>query len=508
MSSCRGRVLATFPLFLCLALAALVPRAAAQSTPKVSLETSETLFSVVTAMNSCGYDQDLAASEPIRAQVRNEVMAALRASEAARTAHTQMCGFYRDHQQPDASRDLSHYISLALYLGAPPAFDLSIREADLPPDAGRVLGFVPLLQHFYDTARLHEIWLKHKPQYDEYLVRLHPIVSDMILKTDYYLKLPISGYLGRRLAVYAEPMAAPGQTNARNFGNDYYLVLSPSTAGVKIDPLRHTYLHFVLEPLAYKHYNSIKVLEPILYEVRTAPMDNEYKNDAALMVTESLIRAIEARTLPGVRGNEALAVDAVSASMKQGFVLTEYFYRNLREFEKSPAGLEVVYGDWLHNIDVGAARKRASQIEFSKQSTPEILRAVVTRRASVLDLAEERLSTGDVASAQRLAQQIIDDRSEDPARALFILARAATRNRDMKNAQTYFERTLQVAREPRILAWTHIYLGRIFDLQQNRESAILHYRSALAAGDPTPDTASAAQKGLQQPYAPPAPASQ
>ncbi len=455
-------------------------------------------------MNSCGYDQDLAASEPVRTQVRNEVLAALRSSEAARLAQTQMCGFYRDHQQPDATRDLSQYISLALYLGAPPAFDFSIREADLPPDASRLIGFVPLLQHFYDSAKLHDIWMKHKPQYDGYLQALHPVVADMILKTDYYLKLPISGYLGRRLAIYAEPMAAPGQSNARNFGSDYYLVRSPGSAGLKIDALRHTYLHFVLEPLAYKHYNTIKLLEPILYEVRSAPMDNEYKNDAALMVTESLIRAIEARTLPGSRTDESAALDSVNTSMKQGFVLTDYFYRSLRDFEKSPAGIEVVYGDWIHAIDVGAARKRASQIEFSKQMQPEVLRAVVKRRADVLDLAEDRLSTGDTAAAQRMAQQVLDDHSEDPARALFIMARAATRNRDMKNAQSYFERTLQVGREPRILAWTHIYLGRIFDLQQNRESALAHYRAALEAGDPTPDTTTAAQRGLQLPYAPPA----
>ena len=64
-----------------------------------------------------------------------------------------------------------------------------------------------------------------------------------------------------------------------------------------------------------------------------------------------------------------------------------------------------------------------------------------------------------------------------------------------------FERTLQIAREPRMIAWTHIYLGRIYDVQPvpNREMAMSHYRAALAAGDSSPDTKSAAEKGLAAP---------
>ena len=111
---------------------------------------------------------------------------------------------------------------------------------------------------------------------------------------------------------------------------------------------------------------------------------------------------------------------------------------------------------------------------------------------------------GDVQGAQEIAQESLEKQSDDPARALFILARCASLNKDMNGARTYFERTLQVAREPRILAWTHIYLGRIYDLQENREAALMHYNAALNAGDTTPDTKTAAQRGLQKPYEPPA----
>ena len=75
--------------------------------------------------------------------------------------------------------------------------------------------------------------------------------------------------------------------------------------------------------------------------------------------------------------------------------------------------------------------------------------------------------------------------------------------RDMEGARSYFERTLEVSKEHKLLAWSHIYLGRIYDLQEDRDSAMNQYRAALAAGDPSPEVKNAAEKGLKQPYEPP-----
>jgi hypothetical protein len=62
---------------------------------------------------------------------------------------------------------------------------------------------------------------------------------------------------------------------------------------------------------------------------------------------------------------------------------------------------------------------------------------------------------------------------------------------------------LGVAHEPKVIAWSHIYLGRIFDLQEERDAAIDHYRAALNAGEQLPEAKAAAEQGLQQPYEPP-----
>jgi len=121
----------------------------------------------------------------------------------------------------------------------------------------------------------------------------------------------------------------------------------------------------------------------------------------------------------------------------------------------------------------------------------------------LVDAAESKLSSGDIASAEELARAALQRKNEDPARAMFLLARAATARNDRAAAQSYFEETLKIALEPRLVAWSHIYLGRMLDLRQEREAALSHYKAALSSGDPTPDTKSAAERGLAQAYAPP-----
>ena len=72
----------------------------------------------------------------------------------------------------------------------------------------------------------------------------------------------------------------------------------------------------------------------------------------------------------------------------------------------------------------------------------------------------------------------------------------------MEEARLGFQQTVQSVHDPRLLAWSHIYLGRILDLQEQREAAVAEYRAALQSGDPTPDTKVAAERGLAVPYQP------
>src|SRR5206468_8282722 len=60
------------------------PPAVPSNQPSVQLDTSETLFAVLAAMNVCGYDEELGFSDPLREQIRGEVSQAIQQSEEAK----------------------------------------------------------------------------------------------------------------------------------------------------------------------------------------------------------------------------------------------------------------------------------------------------------------------------------------------------------------------------------------------------------------------------------------
>jgi hypothetical protein len=473
---------------------------------QVALDNNEALFTVLTAINYCGYDSELSASDPLRAQIRAEVAKTIDASAEAKESSQVMCQFYTEHLQPDPAHTLAQYVSLALNLSAPPELALKGKEADLPPDAGYVSGMVPLLQKFYGEAGLGAIWRRHQAAYSQLTATYHEPLAKVLFDTEVYLKLPSAGYLGRSFTVYLEPMGAPGQANARNYASDYYVVLSPGVgaeAGLKMEQIRHTYLHYLLDPMALKYPAAMDRLKPLLASVKGSPMDQSFRNDVSLLTTECLIRAIEARTTGTSKTPEPEKQQLVERSVEQGFILTPYFYDALEQFEKSPVGLRNAYGDLIGGINVGKEQKNAAQVKFASTADQELLHLSRHQPAELLLAAQQRLASGDLEGAKKIAQQALDEKQGDPGRALFILAQVAILNRDMQGARGYFQQALGVAHEPTVLAWSHIYLGRIFDLQEDRAAALDQYRAALTAGGLLPEAKAAAERGIQQPYEPP-----
>ena len=477
----------------------------------ITLDTSETLFAVLTAMNSCGYDVDLNISDAQRLNVRAEVQRNLRESEDAQAALASICDWYQAHKGKDPEHDLSQFVSLSLYLQGPPHFMPRVKEEEMPPDAAPIAAFGPLLERFYDKASLHSIWEAHRANYAAMVARYHEPLAKMVFDTDIYLKLQSGGYLGRTFTILLDFMGDPNEANARDYGADYYVVVFPSPDPTTVDPLkmpqiRHTYLHYVLDPMAEKHFTSIKRLEPLLQSVKNAPLEESFRSDMSLLVTECMVRAIEIRTSGTKQTAEAMRLQAVDDAEKQGYILTKYFYNAIVAFEKDPAGLRTAYSDILDAIDIKQQQKAASEIQFARNTRPELVQLSRLEDRRMLMTAEKRLAAGDPKGAQELAQQALDKKIGDEGRALFILAQVAVANRNPDGAANNFRKAIQSTKDPKVVAWSHVYLGRMLDMRDppDREGALNEYRAALTTGAELPEAKAAAERGLQNPYEPPA----
>jgi hypothetical protein len=501
--------------------------------PTISLISAEPIFDMAAALNVCGYDEGLATSAPERKRVRDEIAVALGKSEKARASRDAICLYIAQHKMTGTLRDVAQYISLSLYLSQPPELEVTADLTEMPPDATQVAEIAPLLKNFADATDLHGIWLTTHRLYDDEADKLHNGLTQMIVNTNLYLKMPASTYDGRRFIVVVEPQLSPGTVNARIYGTDYIVVLSPSAEGVvRMTDIRHTYLHYLIDPLLLARSNAIDRTVPVLKEIREAPLDFRYRSDTVSLTIECLIKAIEARTMDTGIANykmpvgidrsslpkyehersvvqqkqEAVRVATMRHDMTQGFVLTQYFYEQMQLFEKDPASLRDTIGEMVYSMDVDQQVHRARLIEFDKESDTDVLVRSKPRKLTGLDLAEEKLALGDVKGAQTLMAQALKQNRDaetakaEQARAEFLTARIEAMTGHPEEAMADFQKTVAQSQEPRLVAWSHIYLARMLDLDCKREEAVAEYKQALEHRDGQQDTRVAAERGLKKAY--------
>jgi tetratricopeptide (TPR) repeat protein len=504
----------------------------------VTLETSEPLFDLGAALNACDYNADLDQSLPVRAEVRRDMNTALAASEPARTSRDALCKFLLDHKLSDPALNVGQYVSLALYLSPPPELTPNVDETELPPQAEQVINVLPLLRTFAQAIDLHYIWLQHRNEYEAAAARIHDPLAKMILNTNLALHLPVSSYDGRRFLILLEPMLSPALTNARIYGSDYIIVTSPSnvpdpTVPVRLDQIRHIYLHYIVEPMIYSRGSAMERIQPLLRGVADAPIDFIYKSDIVALLTECLIKAVEARmyTIPGPapeapknlrsRADEGpyLAAKAaydretdfarnklVNSDEAQGWVLTGYFYQSLQTMGHNGDGLRDEIAPMIYGMDVEGQTHHARQVVFLKDVhnlDPLRPETRVSAQPEGLDLAELDLIHNKLDDAEDIANKALTAPQGDRAHAQYILARIHLMHGQADEAQAGFEQTLKSSHDPRTIAWSHIYLGRLYDVQTPpaRDKAIAEYNLALSTRDSRPDTKTAAEAGLSKPFA-------
>jgi tetratricopeptide (TPR) repeat protein len=97
-------------------------------------------------------------------------------------------------------------------------------------------------------------------------------------------------------------------------------------------------------------------------------------------------------------------------------------------------------------------------------------------------------------------QQVLEKTDPKSERALFGLAVVASNLRKPDLAEEYFQKTLETARDLRLVTWSHIYLGRLYDLRGKRNDALAQYRAASLTAAAYPMALRAVQGGEAQQF--------
>ena len=478
----------------------------------MAAEANPQLFATMCALVASGFEAEGVSDIPELAQLQTRLLALHGPSTEA------MRAYYRQHAFSDSGATLSRFLTFALVAGPAPDFRPSIAGGgQLPPDVIALDGFGPVLAAFYKEAQIEQIWSEFEPAYDRAAANMREPLTQIVFACTGYLR-EILHPGARKFRVYVEPMVG-GETNVRNIGDLYVVVVNP--AAVPVDRIRHAFLHYMLDPLPITYHAKLLKEEPLLVLADRAPnLPFEYRLDLTSFFTECLVRAVEyrVRKIP-----QAQLTEIVDTAEGNGYVLLRPLLQALTKFEASQPSMTLYFPDLVVSIDTLREQQRLRTVTFTPESEGDeadevaesrgagkgIPRAPGSSLEAELSAAERMIGREDSAAAAEAFENILAKSPGQPL-ALYGLAVASVLQGDAEHATALFQQVVAAANaaapemrpDPTVLAWSHIYLGRMHDLADDREQAVGEYRAALGVQNASEGARSAAQKGIEQAYKP------
>jgi tetratricopeptide (TPR) repeat protein len=424
------------------------------------LDASESLFTVMAAINAAGYRADWAsqANHPLRFKIQEQIAKQNAPSLAS------VKEFFDKHRKRNDTLELSQYISFALSCTGPPNFDFGQRDVEIPPDVQGMRDFTKALAAFYREANIHQLWIVSQGDIDQYLSRYHEPVTNAVLQVNGYMRQMTSGFKNRRFQIFVELQAAPNQIQTRSYSDNYTIVIAPS-ADPRIFDIRHGYLHYLLDPMSTRDQEILNRKKSLVdHALRSQALSDAYKEDWLLLVTESLIKAVEARLDRKPAG--------IQEALKEGYILAPYFAEALPVYEKQESSMLLYYKEMVQAIDVVKEDQRLSTVEFNKTGTerpgirtqsPAPPPPPPTGAAKTLQDAEDAYGGRQLDKAKQLFLKVLEQTDKLPAHAsaYYGLGRIALLEKNLDEAERLFQKSLECEPEPFDKAWDMVYLGRL-----------------------------------------------
>jgi hypothetical protein len=477
----------------------------------VTVDASEAMFTTMCALLASGFESNVSAENwtALRAQIRDRMQHQQGpAVEAVRE-------YYRQHDSADPGASLSRYLWFGLVAGRAPDFKPTMRREDLPPEVLALEGFSEILSNYYQEQNIRELWRQMQPSYNREIERMHEAVSQIVFVSAGYLRAMTQPSDPRAFTIIVEPLVGR-ITNVRNFGDHYAIVLSGSD-DIPADVVRHAYLHFLLDPLPLRYSHVVAVKRPLFEKAASAPrLAPDLRDDYPSYFAECTVRAVELKLRRMSPGQRDAALDRDDAD---GYVLVRALFNALQKFEGSEPSMALFFPELVRAVDVSAELKRVAAVQFAaaeqRPKPGDLDSEEVARRRprlpdnvpndaeaiAALTEGERRIAEKNARAAEVSFQRVVA-KYPDQARAWYGLGLVALLDHDGPRAKQVFGRLTSgehaATSDPMVLAWSHIYLARIYDDEGQSRQAQAEYQAALTVqGSPEPARL-AAQKGLAE----------
>ncbi len=456
------------------------------------------MFATLAAINAAGYDTGMDSPLNQRFKVRTEVREELAKKQIG--CLPELKQFYQAHKRASDTSNLSQYLSFALVAGNAP--DFALPTGEVPPDVADLRAFSPLLARFYKEADLASLWTRAQPAYRAAMREYQDPVINSLFEANGYLRNP-SGYLGRRFQIYLDLLGAPDQVQVRNYKDDYFVVVTPTSAPV-VDEIRDAYLAYVLDPLSFKYSNIINSKKPLEKYAQEAPaLDLAYKDDFSLLMTKCLIKAIDSRL---IHGDPEARAAFINQAMREGYILTAGLAELLPAYEKQMDAFRIYYPDLIAAIDVKKEEKRLKNVQFVKSIAPKVIappaKVEIDPAEASVEQGEGLFEQHDSENARKSFQKALKQTSDKAiqGRALYGLGLISLEEKQWDEALNLFQHTVEASPGSPAAAWSHYYLGQLAmkaNDPDRAKKALAEFQMALATQGISAKAREATERAMQ-----------
>jgi hypothetical protein len=269
---------------------------------------------------------------PVRVKVREMVAANL-------AEHPQKVRAWRRYRHGLMRKYLQtfHYQDFALSLSADYPFRRIRPDNELGYSitGGQLRGFAEVLNDFWATVHLDEIWSQVKPEYAAEIRKYN--LEKMKRQMDFlwsYLRMPRQDTL--TLVNVPNLLDTHFHAIGARYENLYYTVESPGSHSYGLNI--HEYLHSIVNPIVKAHPRTVKAAVRQYYEAgKDKPMVEPYR-EPVVFTYECLVRALNHR-LAVLQTDDPAEKERIEGQVawetEKGLTLTQPFYNLLAEFEQS-----------------------------------------------------------------------------------------------------------------------------------------------------------------------------
>ncbi|MHC4396822.1 MAG: hypothetical protein ACYS1A_14325 [Planctomycetota bacterium] len=304
------------------------------------------VFTVMAFMNASGFDEEATGKQmhPIRVRVREDIHA--KAAE-----HAESFNKWKRYYQKNAIGNFC-YLDYALSLSDDYPFKRIRPDSELgyPVTAKRLADFPALLNEFWVTLEMDQIWAEVKP---DYLAQIHRYDFDRmdrqlafvwdylrLERRDQFTFVSVPNFLDRHYHAIGA-----------HYENYWYMVESPGAGSYGLNV--HEYLHSIINLLVESNYDRYdEKLNRYFQAGKDQPLAKNYGNPVTYAY-ECLVRAISSRIRLLMEDNPATTTrieNRVSYLTNQGLILVQPFYELLVEYEQSELNFEEFLPNMLEKL--------------------------------------------------------------------------------------------------------------------------------------------------------------